>query len=40
MCYGECGKKPEEVFLDYLSDSSARKYLTCGAGLTKSVRDL
>jgi hypothetical protein len=40
MGYAECDKKPGEELLDYLSDSFARNYLTCGVGFTTSVRDL
>jgi len=40
MGYLECVKKAGEVFLDCLSDSFAIKYLMCGVGFAKSVRDL
>jgi hypothetical protein len=40
MGCAECDKKSGEVFLYYLSDSFARKYLMCGVGFTKSARDL
>ena len=40
MRCAERDKKPGGVFIDYLSDSFARKYLLCRVGFTKSVRDL
>ena len=40
MRCAECDEKPGEVFIDYLSDSFARKYLACRLGVTKSVSDL